>query len=453
MTKKNIIIFLILSISFNLTAQKSDIVVLDKIVAQIGDNIILKSDIESQKLQILQENKKLSNESDCQILEELLLQNLLLNQAELDSIKISDAQVDGEMENRLRVIENQIGSKQKMEEFYGKTITQIKNEFRPLIKKRLMTEEMQRQITSSTTVTPKEIEEFYKNLPNDSIPLINAKLSFQQIVIFPKITQDDRQISINKLKEIREIIIKGKSFESQARIHSQDPGSASQGGKITASRGMMVPQFEAAAFSLKEGEISNVIESDYGYHIIQLLSRKGDDYVCRHILIVPEFNRQSLSDASTKIEECYQKLKQNQITWENAVISYSNDNNTKQNKGIITNPITGEQSWSTEDLNQIDQQIFLLTNALNKGDLTQPSLYFDFNEKKQGIRIVRLMDRTPPHKANLVDDYTLIQKATENQKKEKTLSKWVNDKIGNAFLKIDTTFVGCKFQYPWLNSL
>ncbi len=448
--KLNITIYIIF-FHFIVSAQKTNSI--DKIVGQIGDNIILQSDIESQKLQLIQENKQIGIQSDCSILEDLLFQNLLLNQAELDSIKITDAQVDGEMENRIRVIENQIGGRQKMEEFYGKTITQIKNEFRPLIRKRLMSEEMQRQITSSASVTPKEIESFYNKLPVDSIPLINAKLSFQQIVVFPKITQDDKQLTINKLKEIREEIIKGKSFETQARLHSQDPGSASQGGKIKASRGMMVPQFESTAFSLKEGEISNVFETDYGYHIIQLLERKGDDYTCRHILMIPEFNRQSLSEASTKMEECFQKLKQNQTTWDEAVLAYSNDVNTKQNKGIITNPITGEQSWSSEDLNQIDQQIFLLTNALNKGDLTQPSLYFDFNEKKQGIRIVRLMNRTSPHRANLKEDYALIQRATEASKKEEILSKWVIDKIGNAFIKIDSNLSECKFKYPWLNTI
>ena len=448
--KLNITIYIIF-FHFIVSAQKTNSI--DKIVGQIGDNIILQSDIESQKLQLIQENKQIGIQSDCSILEDLLFQNLLLNQAELDSIKITDAQVDGEMENRIRVIENQIGGRQKMEEFYGKTITQIKNEFRPLIRKRLMSEEMQRQITSSASVTPKEIESFYNKLPVDSIPLINTKLSFQQIVVFPKITQDDKQLTINKLKEIREEIIKGKSFETQARLHSQDPGSASQGGKIKASRGMMVPQFESTVFSLKEGEISNVFETDYGYHIIQLLERKGDDYTCRHILMIPEFNRQSLSEASTKMEECFQKLKQNQTTWDEAVLAYSNDVNTKQNKGIITNPITGEQSWSSEDLNQIDQQIFLLTNALNKGDLTQPSLYFDFNEKKQGIRIVRLMNRTSPHRANLKEDYALIQRATEASKKEEILSKWVIDKIGNAFIKIDSNLSECKFKYPWLNTI
>ena len=443
--KYTFLLFFITSLTF---AQQKPLV-LDKIVAQIGDNIILKSDIESQKSQEIDSNQFKKVNLDCELLEKLLMQNLFLNQAELDSIKVSDAQVDGEMENRIRVIEQQIGGRQKMEEFYNKTVTQIKNEFRPLIKNRLMTEEMQRQITGSINITPNEIEEYYKKLPIDSIPLINAKISIQQIVIFPKISQDDRQITINKLKDIREDIVQGKSFETQARIHSQDPGSALQGGQMTASRGMMVPPFEAAVFGLKPGEISTVFETDYGYHIVQLLERKGDDYTCRHILLVPEFNRQSLTDASAKMEECFAKLKQNQITWEQAVLTYSNDNNTRHNKGIITNPITGEQGWSMEDLNQIDQQIFILTNALNVGDLTSPSLYFDFNEKKQGIRIVRLMNRVGPHRANLDQDYTLIQRATENDKKEKILSNWIKNKIGNAYVRIDNEYDNCIFKYSW----
>ena len=443
--KYTFLLFFITSLTF---AQQKPLV-LDKIVAQIGDNIILKSDIESQKSQEIDSNQFKKVNLDCELLEKLLMQNLFLNQAELDSIKVSDAQVDGEMENRIRVIEQQIGGRQKMEEFYNKTVTQIKNEFRPLIKNRLMTEEMQRQITGSINITPNEIEEYYKKLPIDSIPLINAKISIQQIVIFPKISQDDRQITINKLKDIREDIVQGKSFETQARIHSQDPGSALQGGQMTASRGMMVPPFEAAVFGLKPGEISTVFETDYGYHIVQLLERKGDDYTCRHILLVPEFNRQSLTDASAKMEECFAKLKQNQITWEQAVLTYSNDNNTRHNKGIITNPITGEQGWSMEDLNQIDQQIFILTNALNVGDLTSPSLYFDFNEKKQGIRIVRLMNRVGPHRANLDQDYTLIQRATENDKKEQILSNWIKNKIGNAYVRIDNEYDKCSFKYSW----
>ena len=438
----------------NLTfSQEKTNVVIDKIIAQVGDNVILKSDLESQKNQAIQSGVELTDENDCMILEQLMFQNLLLNQAEIDSIVISDAQVDAEMENRIRVIENQIGSREKMEAFYGKTITDIKIEFRDIIKKRLMSEEMERRITQDITVTPKEIQAFFKTIPADSIPLINSRLSFQQIVIFPEITKADKELAKSKLNEIRlDIIQKGKNFETQARIHSQDPGSAQQGGKIEASRGMMVPQFEAVVFSLEKNGVSEVFETDYGYHIIQLIERKGDDYVCRHILISPEFNAESLNKSNELIEECHKALKQNTITWDNAVIKYSNDANTKQNKGIITNPITGDQGWSMEDLNQVDQQIYLLTDALGKGEISKPSFYFDYVARQQGLRIVRLMERTEPHKANLDDDYALIQKATENKKKEEIVNKWVDSKVNNAYIRIASDYSSCKFRHHWITN-
>jgi peptidyl-prolyl cis-trans isomerase SurA len=447
---KSFIVVFVNLITIISLSQSAKGLVIDKIVAQVGDHTILLSEIETRKVESIQSGVQLDSKADCIILEDLMFQNLLLNQAVIDSLQITDAQVDGEMENRIRIIENQIGGREKMEAFYGKSISAIKDEFRSTIKKRMLAQETERGITSKAVVSPKEIEHFFNTIPKDSIPLISAQLSFQQIVIFPTITDDDKLIARNKLNDIREAIIKGKSFETQARINSQDPGSAQNGGFIEASRGMMVPQFEATAFSLKPSEISQVFETDYGYHILQLIERKGDDYKCRHILIVPEFNRESLAKSSEKIEECYQALKGNSISWENAVTKYSNDNNTNKNKGIITNPITGEQTWSMEDLNQVDQQIYLITDAMNKGDISSPSFYFDFNERKQGIRIVKLMDRTKPHVANLEEDYALIQRAAENKKREEILAKWIDNKINGAYIRIDKDFQSCSFKHRWI---
>lgn len=432
-----------------LTSLSQDRLTIDRIVAQIGENIILQSDLDAQKAQAASSGVELNDQSDCQILEDLMFQNLLVNQAKLDSLVITDEQVDAEMENRLRVIEQQIGSRAKMEEFYGKTVTQIKLEFRPLIKDRMLAEEMQREITQKITVTPKEIEVFFNKIPTDSIPLINAQLSFQQIVIFPTVNKEDKDLARKKLEDILAGVKAGRNFESEAKKHSEDPGSAPKGGVMNATRGMMVAPFEAAVFSLKEGEVSNIFETEFGYHIVKLLKRNGDDYVCAHILIVPTFSRESLGAASERIEECHSKLKSNEITWENAVSIYSNDDNTKQNKGIIANPITGEQVWSMEDLNQVDQQIYLLTDALDKGEISTPSLYFDFNERKQGVRIVRLMDRTAPHRANLNDDYALIQSAALNQKRQDALKIWTDDKVKNAFIRIDPSLDGCEFDHQW----
>lgn len=434
----------------SLNAQQKTI---DKVIAQVGDNVILLSDIQAQKIQALQAGITLTPEMDCKLLEDLMYQYLLLTQANLDSVVITDAQVDAEMENRLRIIEGQIGGRQKMEEFYGKTVTQIKKEFRPIIKDQLLSQEMERLITSEVSVTPREVEKFYKSMPLDSIPLINSQLSFQQIVAYPEVTDDDKERAFNQLQEIRNNIIReGKSFSTQARIHSMDPGSAQEGGEIVATRGMMVPQFEAAVFNLVEGDISEVFESTYGYHIVKLIERKGDDYTCQHILIIPEFSNASLEAAAFKMDSCYTELKEGKITWDAAVLKYSNDEATYRNHGIITNPITGEQTWDMEDLNQVDQQIYLLTDKLEKGDISQPNLYMNMFERKQGVRIVRLMERTTPHRANLDDDYSLITRAAENQKKQQVVMDWRTAKIGSAFVRIDDEYKNCDFRNNWLRN-
>jgi peptidyl-prolyl cis-trans isomerase SurA len=402
-------------------------------------------------MQAVQAGVETTRAMDCTILEELMMGELLVNQAKLDSLVISDEQVDAEMENRLRIIESKMGSRQKLEEFYGKTITQIKEEFRDQIKDKLLAQEMERKIVADVTVTPKEVAEFFKSLPKDSIPYINMKLSFQQIVNYPSITKADKLRAFNELKEIKEsIVVDGKSFETQARINSDDPGSAPLGGKIEASRGMMVPQFEAAVFQLKVGEISDIVETTYGYHIIKLITRKGDDYVVEHILKMPEFSPDAINQSAIKMDSCYRLLKENKITWDDAVLRFSNDELTKQNKGIITNPMTGDQTWDMEDLNQVDQQIYLLTDAMEKGDFTSPNLYVDIYERKQGIRIVRLMERYQPHIANLKDDYSLIKSAAENDKKQRIITEWTNSKIGNAYIRIDKQYSNCEFKSNWI---
>lgn len=448
MTIRFVFVFLFLSTLSYAQPKK----VVNKIVAQVGDNIILLSDIESQLLQAEQGQAKVDKAMECSILEQLMIEELLINQAMLDSLVIKDETVDYEMENRLRILESKMGGRDKLEAYYGKSVTQIKEEFRAKIKQRLLAQEMQAKIVADVSVTPKEVAEYYRSLPKDSIPYINMKLSFQQIVQYPVITKEDKKRAFDQLADIRNMIVnKGKNFETMARIHSMDPGSAAQGGKITATKGMMVPQFEECLFRLKVGEVSEIVETTYGYHIIKLISRKGNDYTVSHILIMPEFNAESSRIASTKIDSCYTMLKENRITWDEAVIRFSNDELTKQNRGIITNPISGDQLWDMEDLNEVDQQIYLLTDALNKGDITQPSMYMDIYERKQGVRIVRLAERFPAHLANLEDDYALIKLAAENDKKQKTVDKWVNSKIGNAYIRIDESYQSCPFRNNWTN--
>ncbi len=446
---KGISIFFLFSSSI-LFSQETGIVV-DKIVAQIGNQIILMSDVESQKQQAIQSGLDPLKINACEILEQLMANELLLDQALLDSISVSDEQVDAEMENRLRLLEEKFGSREKLETFYGETTSKIKDKFRIQIRNKILTQEMERKLVQGISVTPKDVSAFFKSIPKDSIPFINMKLSFQQIVYYPKITKDDKKRAYDILSEVRTAIVdNGKSFETQARINSDDPGSASKGGKIEASAGMMVPQFESTVFQLKVGEISEIIESPYGYHIIKLISRKGQDYTCLHILKIPEYSPEAIDDASNRMDTCYQLLKENKITWNDAVLRFSNDESTKQNQGIITNPITGDQTWDMEDLNQVDQQIYVLTEMMEKGDYTKPNLYIDIYERKQGFRIVRLSERYPPHIANLQDDYSLIKRATENDKKQKIIQNWIKSKIGNAYIRIDDEYKSCNFSNNWI---
>ena len=428
-------------------------IVLDKIAAQVGDNIILLSDLKVQEMQAKEAKIEIDSTFDCRMLEELMIEQVLVNQAKLDSILIADEQVDADMENRLRLIQQQMGGRQKLEEFYGMTYSEIKDKFRESIRSKMLADEMRNTITMGLSVTPKEVTSFFNALPADSIPYINMQLGFQQIVIYPEITKEDKKMAYEKLAGLRnDIVVSGKSFESIARLYSMDPGSAPLGGKIAATKGMMVPQFESTVFKLKPNEISEIIETEFGYHIIKLLSRAGEDFVCLHILIRPEFSIKAVNRASQRMDSCYRMLKMNELTWEQAVARFSNDALTKQNKGIITNPKNASQMWDMSDLNEIDQQIYLLTDAMEEGDVTQPNLYMDFMTREQGIRIVRLMKRVPAHKANLNDDYALIKQAAESDKRTRIINKWVDSKLGNAYIRIDSEYLACPFLHQWVNN-
>lgn len=424
--------------------------IIDEIVAQVGDFPILLSDIESERIQLLSEGEEMDEDAQCFILEKLLYQKLLLNQSKIDSIVVTDEQVNAEMENRLRMIENQIGGRDKLEAFYGKTYGQIKEEFREVIRDRMLSQEEERQITKDIEVSPKEVTKFFKSIPKDSIPYINENIAIQQIVIYPKITQKSRNAVIERLNKWREEIVSGeRSFAAIATIHSEDLGSAKKGGEIKATRGMMVKPFEAAVYALKPGEISNVVKTQYGYHLIELISRKGDDYIARHILLSPEIGHDELVAAATLMDECRAQLKKNEITWDQAVKEYSEDEDTKQNQGNLANPYTGNQYWDIANINDIDPQIYGVVNGLETGEISSPAMYSDQRTRQQGVRIVRIKDRTEPHKANLKDDYNFIKQGAENDEKQKVILDWVNDKVKNTYIHIDGTFQNCQFNYSW----
>jgi len=296
----NKIIILLINLLIGFTSFSQSGKIIDKVVAQIGDEIIMLSDIQGQKLQMIQNGMTITSQTDCEILEELLYQKLLISQAIIDSVDVSDEMVNGEMEQRIRYFEEQIGGRKELEEFYGKSVAQIKAEFFYLIRKRMLAEFMEDKITENLIVTPNDVKEFFNGLAKSDIPYINSKISIGQIVIYPEITEKDKLVAKNELEGYRkEIIDKKKKFETIAITKSDDPGSKLKEGNLGWNRrGTMVPEFEAVTFGLEKNEISEVFETQYGYHIVQLLDRRGDNYHVRHILISPKASNNSFENAA-----------------------------------------------------------------------------------------------------------------------------------------------------------
>lgn len=436
-------------------AQGSEPKVIDKIVAQIGDEIILLSDLQNQRIQLMQSGSNGDKQTDCAILEEFMYEKLLVNQAKIDSVVVDDSQVNREMEERLRYIAGQIGSIEKLEEFYGKSVAKIKAEFFELIKKRLLADEMKRTITENVKVTPKEVEKFFKGLPKDSIPYINSKVTVAHIVIYPKITQKDKDKAFNQLTKIKgEIERSEQRFGTAATRYSDDPGSKISGGDLGwQTRGTMVPEFESALFSLKQDEISEVIETQYGYHIIQLLERKGDNFHCRHILIIPKVSDQALVKAATTIDSVHLAISNGSMSFEDASRRYSDDEKSKFNGGQIVNPYSGDYLWDIQNINDIDPQMSRIIERMSVGKFSTPSLYDNYQEQKQGIRIVRLIAKSEPHIASLATDRQLIEMAALNEKRQVIIDAWIESKISGNYVQIDKSYLkACKFKYSWIRT-
>ena len=452
--KISTLLFLILGISIiNTSFSQGDGKVIDKIVAKVGNEYILLSEIENQKLSLRQNDITIKPEMDCEIIEGLLYERLLTNQAVLDSIEVGDEIVNQEMESRLNVIAEQIGSIEKLEEFYGKSVAQIKADFFEVIKKRMQAERMKETITEGVDVTPKEVKEFYNNLPKDSIPYINSKITVAHIVMYPKISETDKQNAYKTIEEAKNRIETGeRSFETEAVLTSDDPGSKLQGGSLGwQTRGTMVPEFEAELFKLNKGEISPIFETQYGYHFLQLMNRKGDNYEVRHILVSPKVSTQALVRAKNSIDSIYSEIEKGTITFEEAALKFSDDEKSNNNGGKIVNPYTGDYKWDLQNINDIDPQMSRIVDRLKIEEIGAPGLYDNYFEQKQGVRIVKLINKTKPHLANLNDDYQLIQMATMNEKKQGLVDNWTRSKIKNNYIWISKDFLDkCKFKHEWV---
>ncbi len=436
------ILFFVLSLG--LSAQPR---LVDGVLGVVGKNIILKSDLD-KALEAQKKQNPALKVDQCTVFEDLLLEKLLLHQAELDSVEVSDEEVQANIDRRINVFIQQIGSQQRLEQYYGKSVVEIKEEMSDLIRNQLTAQRMLQQINGDVEITPSEVREFYQAIPQDSLPLINAEVEYAEIVFFPEVSEEAKQEAIDKLKEIKGRIENGSSFSTMAVLYSEDPGSARNGGEYKGiKRGQFVKEFEAVAFNLALNEISEPFESEYGYHIVQLQRKVGQELDLRHVLIKPKISAENLENAKNKADSVRQLILDDKLSFVEAAKEFSDDEESKLNGGKAMNPQTGDSRWET---GQLDKGVFYTLQNIEEGTISAP-LFFTTRDEKEGYKLVKLIDRTEAHTANLKTDYQRIMQVAKGQKQQKELEKWVNDKILDTYVRVNNEYLNCSFERNWIN--
>lgn len=431
-----------------ITSVQAQPVLLDKVVSVVGKNPLLLSEIETS---LLQQNEKqdLGANARCKVFEDLLFQKLLLSQADRDSITVSDQEVDGELNRRIQYYVGMLGSEEKFEAFYGKRISVFKEELRDDVKNQLMAQKMQQKITGEAKLTPSEVKEFYSTLPIDSLPLINSELEIGHIVMQPPVSDEAKVTVREQLDKYRQRVLNGESMSVLAALYSEDPRSAKNGGYYQFMRGQMVPEFEAVAYRLKPGEVSEIFETTYGFHFIQSIGRKGESVEVRHILMAPKVSQLEVLVAKERLDSIRNIIMSGEMTFANAALKYSTDKDTKQNGGIIVNPSNNTTKWELSELGEVDQNlVFMLENQMKVGDVSP--IIQHVVDAKPCWRIVYLKSRTDPHKANLTDDYTKILNMAIFNRNKTLIKNWISKKSKSTYIKIDEgEFKTCPLEYNW----
>jgi len=455
--KRNWIIIALMLLTLPMMAQNRQPQVIDKVVAVVGKNIILQSDIENQYMQYRMQGlaEGTGKEVRARILEDLLLQKLMLNQAEMDSITVTDDQVEAQMDQRIRYFVARLGSQEKLEEQFGKTMTEIKDEVRQAVRDQMLQEQVQSKIMENVVVTPKEVKEFFNGIPRDSLPTIQPEYEIVQIVKRPPVSVDEKLQVKDRLYQIRKRILDGESsFTTMAVLYSEDPGSARQGGELGfAGKGVYATEFENVAFNLRDGEISDVVETQFGFHIIQLIERRGETINCRHILLTAKVPVEALEKAQLLLDSVAGLIRNGDMTFEEACKKYSDDD-SKNNGGYLTNAGTGGNWISMRDMQELEQSypeyknLAFVVSRLEVGEVSDP-LPMTSNENNDAFRIIMVKRKTEVHQANLKDDYHLIQNWALGQKRQEAIGKWVANKAAKAYIRLDEAYKDSEFYYDW----
>ena len=422
--------------------------VIDKVISTVGGEFILLSELEEQFALMEAQEGALPPDARCSILDQLVAGRLLLNQSKLDSIEVSDAEIEDQLDARIeRILGYMNNDVSQFETYYGQSVNEVKESFREDLRSQVLVERMRAKIISEVKVTPSEVKEFFASIPNDSLPYFNSEVEVGEIVYKPKVSKEERERSITKLEDLRRRIVEGgEDFAALAQKFSDD-GSARIGGDLGWSkRGKFVPEFEAASYKLEENEISPVIESQFGFHIIQLLERRGNSIHVRHILVKPEITDADVELARVHLDSVRTLIQNDSISFSLAVKQFSDeDQQSFNNDGRMVNPLTGNTFYETGDL---EPDIYFAIDTMEVGDLSAP---FEFAGPTGEVylRIVQLQSRTPPHRASLEKDYSKIQKAAIESKKSDYISNWISGKVDATFIQLDAMFGNCPNLEKW----
>lgn len=417
---------------------------IDQVVAVVGDEIVLYSDIESQIVQYKSQGNY-SSEMKCVVIEDLLKQSILIHYAKLDSIEVTKDEIDSEVEKRYKYFEDQLGSQFKVESYFDKSINEIKSELSNVIENQMFVQKMQNKIVSDIKLTPAEVQKIFDQLNSDDIPIISEQVEISQIVVTPEISEEQTQKIKDKLNLYRERVYAGEDFKTLAILYSDDIVSAKNGGELGyVNRGDLVPEFERAAFKLKEGEVSEIVVTKFGMHIIQLIDRKGEQINARHILLKPKPNSYSKQQANEKINEIFNKINLNEITFNEAVKLYS-DHPSKNNKGLVANPMDMSTLLTSNDLPPLLKSKL---SRVNKGDILNVG-YIDGIENDFAYRIFKINNKIEEHKATFENDFTIINNIATTFKRDQIIEQWIRDQTSKTFIKINNNVINCSFKNYW----
>jgi peptidyl-prolyl cis-trans isomerase SurA len=420
----------------------------DGVAGVVGNKIILKSEVEFQKTQMLQQGIPENSELYCMVWQDLLFNSLLMHRAQIDSVEVTNNEIEQEIDRRLQYFMMQMrGSEEEFKKNFGKTVLEFKDEIRPLVKNNILARKMRNEITEKTDVTPKEVRAFFQSIPKDSLPVIEEEYKIAQIVIKPKANDSEKIRTERKLREIREQIVKdGKDFGLMALVHSQDPGSSRERGEIGfITREQLVPEFSAVAFNLQPGEISDIVETDFGFHIIQMIERKGNMVNVRHILRIPEIFEVDMQNAKYLADSLYRAATNNPSSFKKLATKFSDDENTKLNGGRLSNPQSGDEYLT---LLQMGEEYAEVIKKLRKGEISKPVL----ERKRDGSQVYKMLyleDKIEEHIANFDQDYNFIKKAALEDKKDKVIEKWIHTRIKDSYIRIPSNYRYCKDLNVW----